>query len=83
MMLTWGGLKPGTKVGNAEPIFPRLDKEITLAKLDELSERDRERDKPTVGAIREAPLQANLAEADRNRDKPKEKLKSVETENNT
>jgi methionyl-tRNA synthetase len=45
-MLTWGGLKPGTKVGNAEPIFPRLDKAVTLAKLDELAEADRNRDKP-------------------------------------
>jgi methionyl-tRNA synthetase len=83
--LKWGELRPGTKVGKPEPIFPRLDKEKTLAKLDELSERDRERDKPTIGALREAPLQANppqanLADADRNRDKPKEALKSVETE---
>jgi methionyl-tRNA synthetase len=78
--LKWGDLKPGTMVGKPVHIFPRLDKEKTLAKLDDLSERDRERDKPTVGALREAPLQANLAEADRNRDKPKEALKSVETE---
>ncbi|HXW15078.1 MAG TPA: methionine--tRNA ligase [Terriglobia bacterium] len=55
--LKWGGLKPGTKVGKAEPIFPRLDKAVTLAKLEE------------------------LAEADRNRDKPKEKSKTVESEN--
>ena len=73
-------LKPGTKVGKPEPIFPRLDKEKTLAKLEEFSERDRERGKSTVGALREAPLQANLAEADRERDKPKEALKSVQTE---
>ena len=78
--LKWAGLAPGTKVGKAEPIFPRLDKEKTLAKLDELSERDRERGKPTVGALREAPLQADLTEADRNRDKPKEALIPVQTE---
>jgi methionyl-tRNA synthetase len=83
--LTWGQLKPRSKVDKPEPIFPRLDKEKTLAKLEELAEADRERGKPTVGALREAPLQpnplqANLAEADRNRDKPKEALKSVETE---
>jgi methionyl-tRNA synthetase len=41
----WGGLRPGTKVGKPEPIFPRLDKAKTLAKLDELAEADRERDK--------------------------------------
>ncbi len=78
--LKWGQLKPGTKVGKPEPIFPRLDKAATLEKLEEFSERDRERGKPTVGALREAPLQANLAAADRNRDKPKEASKSVETE---
>jgi methionyl-tRNA synthetase len=71
--LNWGALKPGTKVGKPEPIFPRLDKTKTLAKLDELAEADRERDKPTVGALREAPLQANL-------DKPKEAFIPVQTE---
>ena len=44
--LKWGQMKPGTKVGKAEPIFPRLDKAVTLAKLEELAEVDRNRDKP-------------------------------------
>ena len=44
--LKWGQLEPGTKVGKAEPIFPRLDKAVTLAKLEELAEADRNRDKP-------------------------------------
>ena len=78
--LKWGGLKPGTKVGKPEPIFPRLDKAATLAQLEEFSARDRERGKSTVGALREAPLQATLAEAVLKRDKPKEVVKSVETE---
>jgi methionyl-tRNA synthetase len=76
-------IEPGTKVGKPEPIFPRLDKAATLAKLEELAERDRERGKPTVGALREAPLQANLAEYDRNRDKPKEAFIPVQTEKKT
>jgi methionyl-tRNA synthetase len=42
----WGGLKPGTKVGKPEPIFPRLDKAQTLAKLEELAEADRARSQP-------------------------------------
>ncbi len=79
--LKWGVVAPGTKVGKPEPIFPRLDKAATLAKLEELAEVDRNRDKPAVGALREAPLQANLAEADSNRDKTKEKSKPVESEN--
>ncbi|MGA3327610.1 MAG: methionine--tRNA ligase [Terriglobia bacterium] len=78
-------IAPRTRVGKPEAIFPRLDKEKTLAKLDELSELDRERSKPIVGALREAPLQpnqlrANLAEAGGHRDKPKEALKSVEND---
>jgi methionyl-tRNA synthetase len=70
--LKWGGLKPGTKVGKPEPIFPRLDKAKTLDKLDELAEADRERDK-AVGALREAPLPANLS-------KPKEAFIPVQTD---
>jgi methionyl-tRNA synthetase len=42
----WGELRPGTKVGKPEAIFPRLDKETALAKFDELAEADRNRDKP-------------------------------------
>ena len=38
--------EPGTKLGKPEPIFPRLDREKTLAKLYELAQADLERDKP-------------------------------------
>jgi methionyl-tRNA synthetase len=44
--LVWGQVKSGTKVAKPEPIFPRLDKEKTLAKLHELAEADYDRDKP-------------------------------------
>jgi methionyl-tRNA synthetase len=44
--LAWGGLKPGTRLALPEIIFPRLDKAATLARLHELAEADRERDKP-------------------------------------
>jgi len=44
-------LKPGTSVGKPEPIFPRVDKEKTLAKLHELAEADFERDKPKEATI--------------------------------
>ncbi len=43
--LKWGGLKPGTQIGKAEPIFPRLDHAATLAKLQEVAEADRGREK--------------------------------------
>jgi methionyl-tRNA synthetase len=78
--LGWGGLVPDTELEAPKIMFPRLDKAKTLAKLDELAEADRERDKPTVGALREAPLQANLDEAGREHDKPKEASIPVQTE---
>jgi methionyl-tRNA synthetase len=49
--LSWGALKPGAQVGKPEPIFPRLDKAATLAKLDQLAEVDLERDKPKEAFI--------------------------------
>jgi methionyl-tRNA synthetase len=44
--LTWGDLQDGTPVPEPQIIFPRLDKEKTLAKLHELAEADYDRDKP-------------------------------------
>jgi methionyl-tRNA synthetase len=47
--LAWGGLKPGTRLALPEIIFPAFrneKKEDVLAKLHELAEADRERDKP-------------------------------------
>jgi methionyl-tRNA synthetase len=72
-------IEPGTIVGKPEPIFPRLDKAATLAKLDELAEADRDRDKP-VGAVREPPLRTSIAGADRQRNESKEAVKSVQSE---
>jgi methionyl-tRNA synthetase len=47
----WEEFPDGAIVGKPEPIFPRLDKAKTLAKLEELAEADRERDKPKGAAI--------------------------------
>ena len=41
--LKWGALRPGTRIGNPEPIFPRLDKAAALARLEEYAEADRSR----------------------------------------
>jgi methionyl-tRNA synthetase len=49
--LVFRGFQEGTMVGKPEPIFPRLDKAATLAKLDELAEADLERDKPKEAFI--------------------------------
>ena len=78
-------IAPGTKVGKPEPIFPRLDKAATLAKLEELAEIDRGSGERTVGALREAPLsvpvQLDLAERGGEPDKSKEAFIAVPTEN--
>ncbi|MGC1784864.1 MAG: methionine--tRNA ligase [Acidobacteriaceae bacterium] len=36
--LQWGGLKPGTKLGELEPVFPRAEKE-TIERMQEMEER--------------------------------------------
>jgi len=41
--LNWGELRPGTKVGKPEPLFPRLDKEATIKRLVELEDAERAR----------------------------------------
>jgi methionyl-tRNA synthetase len=81
-------IEPGTKVGKPEPIFPRLDKAKTLAKLEELAETDRERGKPVVGTLRggaplQLPVQLELAESGGEPDKSKEAFISVQTEKKT
>ena len=43
--LRWGHLKSGTRLGRPEPIFPRLDKVKTIAKLEGLAEIDRDKSK--------------------------------------
>ena len=49
--LDWGQLSPGTALGRVVGVFPRLETATTLAKLDELAEADRNRDKPKEAFI--------------------------------
>jgi methionyl-tRNA synthetase len=49
--LKWESFPEGVVVGKPEPIFPRLDKAKTLAKLRELAEADRERSQPKGATI--------------------------------
>ena len=37
--LHWGELQPGTKLGHAEAVFPRLDVETTVGKIEELEQK--------------------------------------------
>ena len=40
--LKWGGLKPGAKVGEVSPIFPRIDKAKTMAEIEKATASERE-----------------------------------------
>jgi methionyl-tRNA synthetase len=42
-LLSWGQLKPGTKIGKPEGIFPRVDKSETIARIETM---EQEQDKP-------------------------------------
>ncbi|HEX6624232.1 MAG TPA: methionine--tRNA ligase subunit beta, partial [Pyrinomonadaceae bacterium] len=42
--LKWGDLKPGTKVGEVSPIFPRIDKAKTMAEIEKTTASEREGD---------------------------------------
>jgi methionyl-tRNA synthetase len=46
--------KPGAVVGKPSAFFPRLDKAVTLAKLEELAEADREEGKPKERKLMES-----------------------------
>jgi methionyl-tRNA synthetase len=56
--LKWGELKPGTRVGKPEPIFPRLDREPTLRKLRELEDAERAQAAPRKEAKKPVEPQA-------------------------
>jgi methionyl-tRNA synthetase len=45
--LTWGGLKPGTRVSKPEPVFPRLDKKEAIERIEAMEEEIRQ---PTTPA---------------------------------
>ena len=81
-LLDWGQLAPGTVLPPVDRVFPRLEMAETLAKLDEFSEADRNRDKP-VGALREAPLHAGVAGVDGRQSESKEAPKPVLTDKPT
>ncbi|MHB1023908.1 MAG: methionine--tRNA ligase, partial [Acidobacteriaceae bacterium] len=48
--LEWGGLKPGTKLGELGPIFPRADKEI-ITRMSEIEQKN------APAAVAEAPVE--------------------------
>ena len=81
--LDWGELPPVTVVGRPEPIFPRLDKAATLAKLDEFAEADRESDKPKEAFIpvqtQKKPEAAPMSASESRAPSPEPRVPSVQS----
>ena len=50
-MLSWGQLKPGTKIGKPEGIFPRVEKSETIARIEAMEqEQNKTPEAPTAAA---------------------------------
>jgi methionyl-tRNA synthetase len=59
--LEWGGLKPGTKIGKIEAVFPRADKKETLEKIETMENELRN---PGSSAAEPKPSAPPTTEAD-------------------
>jgi methionyl-tRNA synthetase len=59
--LQWGGLKPGTRIGKPEGVFPRADKKETLEKIETMENELRN---PGFAAVEPEPSAPPTTEAD-------------------
>jgi methionyl-tRNA synthetase len=53
--LEWGGLKPGTKIGKIEAVFPRADKKATLERIESMENELRNPGSPAAEPKPSAP----------------------------
>src|SRR5579859_5296844 len=53
--LAWGQLKPGTKTGKPEGIFPRVDKSETIARIEAMEQEQNNAPAPPAAAAASAP----------------------------
>jgi methionyl-tRNA synthetase len=49
-LLSWGQLKPGTKIGKPEGIFPRVDKSETIARIETMEQEPSKAPEPPAAA---------------------------------
>ncbi len=62
--LAWGQLKPGTKIGKPEGIFPRVDKSETIARIEAMEhEQDKAPAAPAAGTVSTPAAAAGAAAA--------------------
>jgi methionyl-tRNA synthetase len=53
-VLSWGQLKPGTKIGKPEGIFPRVDKSETIARIEAMEQEPNKVPEPPTGVTANA-----------------------------
>ena len=61
--LSWGQLKPGTKTGKPEGIFPRVDKSETIARIEAMEQEQNNPPVPPVAPAASAPVVAGASAA--------------------
>jgi methionyl-tRNA synthetase len=62
-LLSWGQLKPGTKIGKPEGIFPRVDKSETIARIETMEQEPSKAPEPPAAAAASTPAEPGAAAA--------------------
>ena len=62
-LLSWGQLKPGTKTGKPEGIFPRVDKSETIARIEAMEQEQNKAPETPAAAAASTPAGAGAAAA--------------------
>jgi methionyl-tRNA synthetase len=62
-LLSWGQLKPGTKTGKPEGIFPRVDKSETIARIEAMEQEQNKAPEPPASAAASTPAGPGAAAA--------------------
>jgi methionyl-tRNA synthetase len=62
-LLSWGQLKPGTKIGKPEGIFPRVDKSETIARIETMEQEQNKPQEPPAATAASTPAGPGTAAA--------------------
>ena len=62
-VLSWGQLKPGTKIGKPEGIFPRVEKSETIARIEAMEQEQNKAPEPPGTAVAGSPAGSGAAAA--------------------
>jgi methionyl-tRNA synthetase len=62
-LLSWGQLRPGTKTGKPEGIFPRVDKSETIARIEAMEQEQNKTPMPPTAAAASTPAGPGAAAA--------------------